>query len=303
MDIVTHAMMGVIVASPWLQTHPEAATAFMFGSVLPDLDAFSRVLGRRAFMRAHQTYSHAYPVIAGLGLAVWAGLQAAEIHAPYAALALALGAAFHSTLDWTNTYGITLLAPFSRRRFCREWVFFVDASVIAACAVALGAIAWRTRAAQPIGAGPAAGFAAFCAAYWALKIALRARAARLAPEGTLALLPSALSPWRFYGCAPEGDDGPGVRIFRVDARSGALDREQRVSVLDADYAATLQALPEFRAMRALSPAYHVVEATPQEDGEVHVLCRDLRTRNFSTRFGELEAVVHGDAARLVQFHV
>jgi hypothetical protein len=42
MDIVTHAMMGAIAASPFLQSHPEAAAAFMFGSVAPDLDAFSR---------------------------------------------------------------------------------------------------------------------------------------------------------------------------------------------------------------------------------------------------------------------
>ncbi len=43
MDIVTHAMMGTIAASPFLESHPEVATAFMFGSVLPDLDVLSRV--------------------------------------------------------------------------------------------------------------------------------------------------------------------------------------------------------------------------------------------------------------------
>ncbi len=37
---------------------------------------------------------------------------------------------FHSLLDYSNTYGITLLAPFSAKRFCGEWVFFIDVPVI-----------------------------------------------------------------------------------------------------------------------------------------------------------------------------
>ncbi len=131
MDIVTHAMMGTIAASPFLESHPEAATAFVFGSVLPDLDVLSRLFGRRAFLRYHQTTSHALPVIAAIGLVGCVGLWLWGSAYPYAALALALGMAFHSLLDWTNTYGITLLAPFTRRRFCREWVFFIDGVVLA----------------------------------------------------------------------------------------------------------------------------------------------------------------------------
>ncbi len=39
-------------------------------------------------------------------------------------------------------------------------------------------------------------------------------------------------------------------------------------------------------MRALSPLYHVVEVR-EDESNVTLTCRDLRTRNFSTRFGEL----------------
>ena len=39
-------------------------------------------------------------------------------------------------------------------------------------------------------------------------------------------------------------------------------------------------------MRALSPLYHVVEVR-EDRSNVTLTCRDLRTRNFSTRFGEL----------------
>jgi membrane-bound metal-dependent hydrolase YbcI (DUF457 family) len=299
-DIVTHGMMGVIVASPFAATHPEAAAAFMFGSVAPDLDAFTRVFGRQAFMRAHQTYSHAYPVIALIGLAAWGAREAFGVYAPWAPLAFALGMAFHSTLDWTNTYGIALLAPFSRRRFCREWVFFIDSVVVSASVALLVLVGLRLSRGDPTGWQPQAAYGVTMLAYWVLKAALRRRAWARCPEGTVSLLPSALVPWRYLGCAQQED---GVLTFAVDALTGEVSAEERHAILDQDFAATLEALAEWRAMRALSPAYHVVSAEPGDAG-TKLLCRDLRTRNFSTRFGQLE--VELDAAGAVvkrEFHV
>ncbi len=128
MDIVTHGMMGVVAASPFMAERPVASALFMLGSVLPDLDAFSRLFGKRAFLQAHQTYSHALPVIAFLAFIV----SLSRIDGMIGGVALALGMIFHSLLDVTNTYGIRLFAPFSSRRYCAEWVFFIDAIVLAA---------------------------------------------------------------------------------------------------------------------------------------------------------------------------
>ncbi len=298
MDIVTHALMGTIVASPWLQSHPEAAAGFMFGAVLPDLDAFSRVFGRQAFLRAHQTYSHAFPTIAAIGGVAWAVREATGTYAPWAPLALALGMAFHTVLDWTNTYGITLFAPFSRRRFCKEWVFFIDATVVTASIGVLAALGLRMSRGEPPGTTLQLAYGLAMLGYWLLKVVLRRRAERrFAPPGTLALLPSALSPLHFYGTAraasETGEEAAAARTFRLNALTGAIDQDQEVPLLDGDYREVLEALPEYQAMRALSPAYHVVQAAPDEDG-VRLTCRDLRTRNFSTRFGELD--VRLDAA-------
>src|SRR5215204_1250024 len=146
MDIVTHGMMGVIAASPFMAEHPVPSALFMLGSVLPDLDAFSRVLGKRAFLRIHQTYSHAIPVILALGALAAVGLKMGGVDAPLGGPALALGMLFHSFLDVTNTYGIRLFAPFSTRRYCTEWVFFIDTVVIVASIPTLAWVAWsRTR--------------------------------------------------------------------------------------------------------------------------------------------------------------
>ena len=65
----------------------------------------------------------------------------------------------------------------------------------------------------------------------------------------------------------------------------------------------LEQIPEFQRMRTLSPLYHVVEVETRDKG-VMLTCRDLRTRNFNTRFGELTVTL--DAAGTLQgvsFHV
>ena len=59
-----------------------------------------------------------------------------------------------------------------------------------------------------------------------------------------------------------------------------------VPVMDEVFAPTLKQVPEFRLMQEVSPEYHVVEAL-SKNGEVRLLCRDMRMRNFGTRFGDL----------------
>lgn len=300
MDIVTHCMMGVIGATPFLDSHPVAASLFALGCVLPDLDSLSRLFGKRAFLESHQTWSHALPVIAVLGGIAGLSLMVAGIDAPAAGLGLALGMALHSLLDVTNTYGIMLFAPFSRRRYCKEWVFFIDAFVIVASMAALAAIwlQWR-RDGYPGAIAPAV-YWAVMGSYWTAKMALRRRAAGSAPLGTLALLPSALVPWHYLGCAREGD---GIHLFRMNALTRKISGNQRTRIHDEHWRPRVQALPEFQVMQELSPAYHVVRVEPHDSG-TRLVCRDLRTRNFSTRFGELEIALDAAGTMKVKaFHV
>jgi membrane-bound metal-dependent hydrolase YbcI (DUF457 family) len=299
-DIVTHGMMGVVLASPLLDSHPVAASLFALGSVLPDLDALSRLAGKRAFLAAHQTYSHALPVIAVIGGATSLAFWLAGTGAVFAGVGLAAGMALHSLLDATNTYGITLFAPLSRRRHCREWVFFIDSVVVTLSIAALAALLylWDRTGHPPRWIGPA--YAAAVAIYIAAKALLRRRAAAAAPAGTLALIPSALVPWRYLGCARDGDR---VRAFRIDAMTGNLTDEDSVDTLDYQFADALAALPEVAIMRELTTAYHVVSAEPRGDNTA-IVCRDLRTRNFATSFGRLDVTLDRDGQVIdKQFHV
>src|SRR5689334_2978154 len=134
MDIVTHAGIGLVAASPFLTDRPEFAVGTVAGSVLPDLDAFCRLRDKTAFLRAHQTWSHALPVqiTFSIGTALFGSLlgwRGIEI-----GIGLLAGLLGHSLLDLTNTYGVAWLTPFSRRRVCFEWVFFIDVIVLVALA-------------------------------------------------------------------------------------------------------------------------------------------------------------------------
>jgi membrane-bound metal-dependent hydrolase YbcI (DUF457 family) len=283
MDILTHAAMGLIAAGPFLADRPQLALGVVAGSVLPDLDAFCRLVGKRAFLKAHQTWSHALPVQLALSfaigsVAVLCGWNGVEIGG-----GLLAGLLGHSLLDLTNTFGVAWLLPFSRHRFCLEWVFFIDAVILTGTAATLALVIpiWLRLGQLP--ALDAAAFLASLCAYVLCKAALRSRAERLCP-GAKSLVPSALVPWRFYGTERQQNT---ISFFRVNALTGDRSPAGEVPLLDATFAGALQNLPEFRLMREVSAEYHVVGATAF--GPVtRLLCRDMRTRNLGSRFGDLE---------------
>jgi membrane-bound metal-dependent hydrolase YbcI (DUF457 family) len=299
MDIVTHAMMGVIIASPLVPAAPLTAGCFMLGSVLPDLDVICRCFGKKAFMLCHQTYSHAFfTILIATILAKFA--ISSSFNEPWAAPALGAGMLLHSLTDATNTYGIALYLPFSRKRFCLEWVFFIDAIVILVSVICAGLVARKWMKSE-FSTAPIAGFyAAFLAAYWSVKFLLRRQARARCPDGTLSLLPSSLLPWQFFGCCRSGNE---VRLFKVNLLKPAIQNERAIQVLDEEFALKLSEISEFRVMRDLSAAYHVIEA--RKDAEkTQIRCRDLRTRNFKTRFGGLDVTLNSKGAVVeVQFHV
>ena len=299
MDIVTHAGIGVVAAAPFMAERPEFAAGLVLGSVLPDLDALSRVFGKCAFLRFHQTWSHAL-LVQGLA-SVGAGLAATLFGIDGVSLALGLfgGLAIHTFLDMSNTLGVKAFAPFSMRRFCFEWVFFIDSVVLVLTLIAVGLTIWRFLSSGEASISIAVTFVGLLALYVVTKGFLRRRAGTFIPEA-ITLIPSALKPWKFFGVIESGNC---VELFQINALTGNRETLKRQVVLDTDYDGLLANAPGFRLMRELSPAYHVVSAKWTDVGEV-IVCRDLRTRNFGTTFGDLEVLL--DANRKIvrtTFHV
>lgn len=299
MDIATHAGIGLIAAAPVLNSHPELALGLVAGSVLPDLDALSRIFGKRAFLFAHQTWSHALPVQAVISALAACSMSAWGFDGWLFGGGLFAALAFHALLDFSNTLGVTLFAPFSRKRFCLEWVFFIDAFVLLLTFAVAALTIWLYVSTETMPAGPAVFFFGILAIYFCAKAWLRKRAGSMAPEA-VTLMPSALWPWRFFGVTKCGCR---VSRFQLNAIDGIRVQLSQQEVFDERYAGVLTLVPEFNLMRGLSPAYHVVCAERTDAGEA-IVCRDLRTRNFKTTFGDLEVLLDANQ-RIVQtvFHV
>lgn len=298
MDIITHLMAGAVFAAPVMSRSPITGSCLLLGSVLPDLDSLTRCFGKHAFLRWHQTYTHGLVAVVVSGFVVWT-LVPDWADEPWAPVALMVGLILHIALDLSNTYGIAVFAPFSLKRCCTEWVFFIDSVVLVASAAAVGAqgALWCRSGSGESSIAFVYGF--FLVLYWAAKMWLRRLAVRQAPEGTNSLIPSALIPWQFFGAARVGDH---VRTYRLSALTGRSDQHAEHRVWDALYP-TLVETSEFQSMRALSPLYHVTELERRPTGS-YVKCRDLRVRNFGGRFGELTALVGPDGQILERaFHV
>jgi len=78
-----------------------------------------------------------------------------------------------------------------------------------------------------------------------------------------------------------------MRLLTADVLRGVVQETDRLPLLDERWMDALSAAPEVKLMRSLTPAYHVVSA--EADGDLtRLTVRDLRTRNFGTRFGALE---------------
>jgi inner membrane protein len=290
MDIVTHAVSGAVLASPFVGTHPIAAGAFALATTLPDLDSLSRLFGKRAFLRHHQTWSHSLAFAVGAGVAAGVVGMATGVREPFLAVAVFAGFVAHSLFDLTNTYGIALLSPVFRRRFSLDWFFFIDLPVTAISFAALAWVILDWRDGAGPGWGPAAVWLTAMVIHLTVKLLFRRRAIADSPEGTLSLLPSIFLPWWFIGCSKERDF---IRTFRLDAVTGRMDEVKKYRFIDEDYRALLEAVPEFRVMSSLTPAYHLVRAEPVNGG-TELVCRDLRTRHFGARFGELTLLVGDD---------
>ncbi len=299
MDIVTHAGIGLIAATPVLDSHPELALGLVAGSVVPDLDALSRVFGKRAFLRAHQTWSHALPVHVVISMLAGLLAHACGGNGLLLGLGLFVGLSIHVLLDFSNTLGVTLLAPFSRKRFCLEWVFFIDAFVALLTFTATSFTIWLFYQNGEVSVGCAAIFFGVMVVYFGAKGFMRRGAAAIAPDA-ITMMPSALWPWRFFGVT---ETGSCIRIIQVNAITGRSELLANQEVLDTTYAGLLAEVPEFILMRELSAAYHVVSAKRTDAGEI-IACRDLRTRNFKTTFGDLDVLLDGDKRVIgTTFHV
>lgn len=116
MENVTHTLTGLMIARAGFGRVPRAALVCILAANAPDLDVVTAFWGTHVYLEHHRGFTHgvlAAPFIALLCAGV--GRLSAKSAYPWPlAFCAALTAVFsHLFLDWTNIYGIRLLAPFS----------------------------------------------------------------------------------------------------------------------------------------------------------------------------------------------
>lgn len=130
MDTVTHGLTGWLIsrAIPMDGGGREATAAVVVGSLLPDADNVTSVLGSEVYLRLHRGLSHGF-----LGIAVTSLLVALLLYRfgkwkdlKKLTLLVFLGQLSHIALDLLNSYGTQIFQPFSDARVAFDILFVVD---------------------------------------------------------------------------------------------------------------------------------------------------------------------------------
>jgi len=132
---IVHTLFGLAMARAGLDRHGPAATAAcVIGANLPDADGVMRFFGDSdSYLLHHRGITHSFFGVAVQTAVLAYGLDfiARKRHVPTPgplclAIVSALALLSHLALDWTNTYGVRLLLPFSERRIHGDLFFIVD---------------------------------------------------------------------------------------------------------------------------------------------------------------------------------
>jgi len=140
MDNLAHSLVGAWMAEAGLKRRTPLATAtLVIGANLPDIDAFTMVLGadRSLFLRRGLTHGvlalAVLPWLLAGAVMLWDKHVRRRRHPdkeparfwPLLALSY-LSVLSHPLLDWMNTYGVRVLMPFDGRWFYGDTLFIID---------------------------------------------------------------------------------------------------------------------------------------------------------------------------------
>ena len=140
MDNVTHSLTGLAIARCGTnRISPHATLLLLLSANAPDADIVVAPWGALPYFEAHRGYTHCLlglPVMAALCVLAVAAIYRTKLPWLRAWLLCCLGVASHLLLDWTNSYGVRLLLPFSSRWYHLDLNSLTDAIILGALAVA-----------------------------------------------------------------------------------------------------------------------------------------------------------------------
>jgi len=283
MDIIHHTAIGS-VAMMALTTagHEVAGAAFLAGSIAPDLDVVFMLGGKRFYLKNHQGPSHSLflaPIFAWLiALPLFSITQT-----PSLVYVMALsGILLHLFLDWSNTFGIGLLWPVWKTRFCREALFFIDLTFWCLTLTFAGLIYFYSI--QFIGVV----YFILLFSYVAFRVILHRRVC--SNLGCSHAIPSSLNPFIFF-ISDKTSCGVSTYLYH------ALKRQKWDSQFYPAPSAKMESLAKssqvYRDMQGITKLLSITEVVEDDSGVV-ITAVDFAVRNYGGRFGR--TVLHFDSA-------
>ena len=135
MDNVTHSLTGLALSRAGLNRwSPRATLLFLLSANAPDVDILALAGGGFRYLEAHRGYTHSLfglPFMAALSVLVTAAIYRERLPWLKAWLLCCAGVGSHVLLDWTNSYGVRLLLPFSSRWFHLDLNSLYDGWILA----------------------------------------------------------------------------------------------------------------------------------------------------------------------------
>jgi len=117
MDNLTHSLTGLMLSrAGFARLHVRAPLALILAANAPDVDGLSIVGGVASYIRFHRGLAHSIaflPIMAILPLLIVCAIARSFKGWLRLYLLCLIGVASHLLLDWTNTYGVRLMIPFS----------------------------------------------------------------------------------------------------------------------------------------------------------------------------------------------
>jgi inner membrane protein len=140
MDNLTHSLVAVALSRSGLcRLTPHATLLLLISSNLPDIDILSLVRGQLTYLEIHRGYTHALiavPILAMISALLTAVIGEQRILLGPACFVAGVGLVSHLLLDWTSSFGIRALLPFSSKWFYLDLNGFYDGVLLTALVLA-----------------------------------------------------------------------------------------------------------------------------------------------------------------------
>ena len=161
MDNVTHTLTGLALSGAGLNRwYSRPALLLMLAANIPDIDILTIAGGPFNYFVNHRGYTHSIamlPVMALLPVLMVCAIGRTTLGWKAAYVLSLVGVASHLLLDWTNTYGVRFLLPFSAQWFHLDLNSLTDFWILGVLLLAfLGPLLGRLVSAE-MGGKPGAG--------------------------------------------------------------------------------------------------------------------------------------------------